>query len=148
MILMISILALTLELTAPEFRQCYILAETGLRDERLLDWTNIDLYLRKSGIQEIDIVKAQIRLETGDLQSRFCKECNNLFGMEYPRKRKTTAIGRDKMMSVYSRWQDSVLDYKLFQDYFYKGGDYYSFLKSHGYATDKRYIEKLKTINQ
>jgi hypothetical protein len=37
MLAMIFILSLfSANLTAPEFRQCYILAETGLRDERLL----------------------------------------------------------------------------------------------------------------
>jgi uncharacterized FlgJ-related protein len=116
-------------------------------DKTSLSWASIDYYLDLYKVKQPEIVKVQIRLETANLQSRFCRECNNLFGMKKPRKRETKAIGKENSMSVYETWQESIEDYKIWQDNFYKGGDYYQFLKSHGYATDRKYIEKLKQLN-
>ena len=136
-----------LTLTAPSgVARVNIITGDLLFDKNKLNWYAIDYWIHVYGIQEPDIVKRQIMLETGNLTSRICRECNNLFGMKKPRKRKTMAIGRDNSMAVYSQWQDSILDYAIWQSYFYQGGDYFEFLKSHGYATDKGYIQKLKAL--
>jgi hypothetical protein len=146
MILLISISLISLQLTAPVFTAFYILASEPLFNKESLSWASIDYYLDFYDVKEPEIVKTQIRLETGALTSRYCLECRNLFGMKKPRKRETTAIGRDKSMSVYRTWQESIEDYSIWQNQFYKGEDYYEFLLRIHYATDKRYIEKLKLL--
>jgi len=134
-------------LSAPNMEVCYIPESEPLFIKETLSWASINYWLIEYDVKQIDVVKAQIRLETGNLSSRYCRERNNLFGMKKPRKRQTTAIGRDKSMAVYSHFSESIRDYAYWQDLFYKGGDYYQFLKRHGYATDKKYVEKLKLIN-
>lgn len=115
-----------------------------LTDTSLLNWSNIERYMSIIDIREPEIIMAQIRHETGNLTSRFCKEQNNLFGMRLARSRETTAIGEGNHMAKYRTWQESLKDYKIWQDKFYKGGDYYQFLSRHGYATDPFYLWKLK----
>lgn len=99
-------------------------------------------------VQNIEIVIKQARLETGNYTSDLFKNGNNLFGMKYPRRRITTAIGKYKGHAKYDHWIDSVKDYKLFQDWYLSKGftfdNYYAFLNKIGYAVDKRYITKLK----
>ena len=135
---------LTLTLTAPENHRLMIVKTEPLSDA--MTWDNIKHEITKCDLKYPDIVLRQIMLETGNLTSRICRECNNLIGMKYPRRRETTAIGRDKSgMSVYDSWQDCIADYKLWQDYAYRDGDYMTFL-NRIYATDVYYKSKLKRL--
>lgn len=145
MILLFTIFMIfTASLTAPPAVIMYIEKGEMVIDVSILNWSNIEMYMSEIGIREPEIVKAQIRHETGNLTSRFCREQNNLFGMRLARSRETTAIGEGNHMAKYRSWQESLLDYKIWQDSFYKGGDYYQFLSRHGYATDPYYLWKLK----
>jgi len=146
-LIIILLIFLPLKLTAPADMKIPVIKEGGQFDRYTLSWASVDYWLGFYEVKEKDIVKAQIRLETGNLQSRYCLECNNLTGMKKPRKRETTAIGRDKSMSVYSHFSESIRDYRIWQDKFYRGGDYYEFLVKQKYAQDKQYIEKLKKLN-
>lgn len=139
------ILILMTRLTAPATSYCYI--EAGEVYSTALTWENIEREINKLGILEPDKVMLQIRLETGNLTSRLCLDDNNLIGMHYPRKRPTTATGKVKKngMAHYYCWQDCLKDYKIWQDYFYKGGDYWLFLNKR-YATDVYYVIKLKRL--
>jgi len=101
-------------------------------------------YCIEIGIQHPGIVLAQSRLETGNFTSSMCKVNNNLFGMKEAKQRRTTALGTRNKHAYYSNWKQSVYDYLLWQNKYYKGGDYYEFLLSVGYATDKEYLNKLK----
>ena len=148
MTILIFLILINFDLTAPVVNEIVILKSEPLFDKNVLSWYSIDYWINYYQVKEPEIVKYQIRLETGNLTSRFCKQRNNLFGMKKPRKRQTTAIGRDKSMAVYRDFKDSILDYKYWQDYFYESGDYYVFLQSHGYATDRHYITKLKNLKQ
>ncbi len=106
-------------------------------------------YIKATDIKHPEIVYAQAMLETGNLdttKSKIYKENHNLFGMKEPKTRLTYATGTNRKHATYNSWRYSILDYSLWQKTFYKGGDYYQFLKSVGYATSKTYIEKLKGI--
>lgn len=92
--------------------------------------------LIKQGIPHSRIVLAQARLETGNFTSRRCREDHNLFGIKH-----------GKRYARYARWQDSVADYKRLISSRYKGGDYYAFLKRIKYASDEKYINKLRNFN-
>lgn len=92
----------------------------------------VEKEIRRQGLPHPHIVLAQARLETGNFTSRLCKQKHNLFGIKHR--------GR---YARYSRWQDSIADYKKCISSRYKGGSYYSFLKKIGYAEDKHYFRKL-----
>jgi len=100
----------------------------------------------RQGIKCPKVVIAQCWYETGHLSSRIYLENHNLFGMKKPSKRFSCAIGEDGDHAVFNNWKESIEDYKIWQDLYYKGGDYYVFLKQHGYATSKKYIKTLKNI--
>ena len=71
--------------------------------------------------------------------------------MRYARVRDTYAIGEYKNHAYYNNWINSVQDYALWQAWYISRGhdlqDYFAFLRDIGYATDKKYINKLKGIS-
>lgn len=89
--------------------------------------------IRRQGLPHPDIVLAQARLETGNFTSARCKRDHNLFGIKHRGK-----------YARYSRWQESVADYKRCISARYAGGDYYAFLRRIGYASDPNYERKLR----
>lgn len=97
-----------------------------------------------------DIVYRQAILETGEFTSELFLYGNNCFGMRLARVRETTAIGIWNHHASYRHWYDSVVDYKLFQNWYeskgYELSEYLVFLEDVGYATDNRYINKLKSL--
>lgn len=105
--------------------------------------------LLEYNIEHPEIVYRQAVHETADFKSRVFREGNNLFGMKYPNKRETTAVGVHRKHAKYQSWIDSVIDMKLWQDYhkrFYKKyPTYYKFLEAR-YAEDRLYVQKLKRV--
>lgn len=89
--------------------------------------------LKRQGVPHPKIVLAQARLETGNFKSRLCRDSHNLFGIKHN--------GR---YARYSNWRESVTDYKKRISSRYKGGCYYAFLKGIGYASDPKYLAKLR----
>lgn len=89
--------------------------------------------LKRQQVPHWEIVLAQARLETGNFTSRNCKVRHNLFGIKHNGK-----------YATYSRWQDSITDYKNCISSRYNGGDYYAFLRRIKYAKDPQYTHKLK----
>ena len=78
---------------------------------------------------------AQAKLETGNYTSTLCKKHGNLFGLK-----------RKGDYAKFNNWQESVKAYRDWVQYKYKGGDYYVFLKKIGYASDPKYIIKVKEM--
>lgn len=99
-------------------------SESALKDE-----------ITRNNILFEDIVYNQARLETGNFKSRVFKKYNNLFGF----------VGKNGYIK-YNSWRASVIDYKAWQYDYYRGGDYYTFLKAIGYAEDSLYISKLRRM--
>lgn len=91
--------------------------------------------INRQNILYSNIVYAQARLETGNFKSQVFKENNNLFGF----------VGNNGYIK-YNSWQESVKDYKEWQNKYYVRGDYYTFLKRVGYAEDTSYIYKLRNF--
>ena len=54
---------------------------------------NLWVEIKECNIKFPEIVFAQALLESGELKSTVTKLNNNLFGMKYPYKRNTTAVG-------------------------------------------------------
>lgn len=94
-------------------------------------------YLESIDCKYSDIVTSQAILETGYFRSYNCKKRNNLFGLWNHSKQE---------FYVFNRWEDSCDAYLKMVQYKYKSGNYYTFLKNIGYATDPNYITKLKQI--
>ena len=113
-----------------------------------LNKENLFLVLSKT-VKHSKVVYQQVILETGHLQSKNAKTLNNLFGMKFPKKRFTTAIGQDKYgYAIYNTWEDCVIDYAYWQNFhnITDTEDYYNTLIKLGYAEDEKYINKLKNI--
>ena len=90
------------------------------------------------GIQYPQIVYAQALLETGHFKSKLCTQYNNLFGLYNSRTRSYYR---------FDNWWDSVIAYRDFVQYKYKGNtDYYTFLVDLPYAMDPNYIRKIKQL--
>lgn len=122
---------------------------------------NVKRYLEEVGVMRPDIVIKQVVLETNWLKSKACRKYNNLFGMNYPVKRPTTAskyvwgdpspkTGKLRKKAVYNNWKDSVDDYLLYQKYWISLGkdvsNYWHFLAQLGYSETSGYVQVLKSI--
>ncbi len=92
-------------------------------------------YLTSIDCKHPDIVTAQAVLETGHFESYSCRTRHNLFGLRY-----------NHQYLIFDNWKESCDAYLSKIQYKYRGGDYYKFLDSIGYATDTSYIYKLKRI--
>ena len=107
--------------------------------------------LLEYGGQYPDIAFAQALLESAHFKSPLFNRANNLFGMQMPTKRPTTAYGTTNGYSKYQTWDHSVMDYKLLQEALFKRkGEMsrYEHLKyiDRWYSRDGRYIVKIKNI--
>ena len=92
---------------------------------------NLAWEIRRNDIQYPDVVMAQMRLESGNLESYLLKKTGNMLGMRFAFQRQTTATGiylpaRDTIIygtqddlrkygrmnnyAVYETWQDAVTD--------------------------------------
>ena len=134
---------------------------TELNDETLLN------EIREQGILNAYHVLAQAQLESYYYKSKIFKNTFNLFGMRYPGKRNTTAVGlylskhkkvikgdkktlkshlKFSTFSVYECWQDAVMDYKLWQDATYNGTDNYAKFLKGIYASAPQYAEHVEKM--
>ena len=104
-----------------------------------------------SGVICPEIAYKQAQIETGGFRSNLLWRGNNLFGMKMARKRPTTATNMVYGHAAYKHWYDSIKDYALWQQWHKERGysldDYFKFLQEIGYATDRNYIKKLKSIS-
>ena len=100
--------------------------------------------IHKLKIEHPEIVYIQFREESGNGGSALSVKHYNLFGMKYPTKRKTTAVGKTKSgYAIYKSWKDSVEDYKIFQKFYMSGlsrSQYLSKLRR-SYATNPNYLK-------
>lgn len=96
----------------------------------------VEKELIRQGIPCHKIVLAQARLETGNFKSDRCKKDHNLFGIKH-----------DGKYAKYRNWRESIADYKKRISSRYTGGNYYSFLVKIKYASDEKYIHKLKQFS-
>ena len=112
-------------------------------------------------------VFAQVKIESAYLSSFLTKRTNNMFGMRYPFKRETVAVGLflpesntivrgtqqelakyrgQNTYAVYEKWQDAITDYKLWQDQNFKLTERYLAFLDGLYAEDPDYIQKIKSV--
>lgn len=135
--------------------------------EQVLSKQNLRNELDRHHIICPDQVYAQIMIESGNLNSFLTKKTNNLLGMRFPFKRKTTAIGiflpstnqiflgtqselkkyrKLNHYAVYNSWEDCVKDYKYWQEKSFKLTEQYLLFLGSYYAEDSLYVSKIKSI--
>lgn len=114
------------------------------------NWENVCFWVDYYNIKNPDIVKAQILLETDFLTSNICIYNHNLFGMKHSKSKGRKSLGSFRGHGMYNSYVESIEDYKIWQDRYYKfqDMDYYVYLKKIGYAEDRKYITKLKNIEK
>ena len=105
----------------------------------------------KQGIEYPEIVWAQAILESGNFGSKVFHKNNNLFGMKMPSRRNTVALGTSSGYAVYESWQESVHDYKLYQEYYFKDRQiskksYYNHLNRSYCEIGGQYSQRVKAI--
>lgn len=103
------------------------------------------ILIKDLNIQHSDIVFQQAIIESSNFSSKVFKENNNIFGMRVPNRRPNTVVGSKHGYAVYNSWQESVIDYALFQLYSAKNlnrDQYLNFLNKN-YSTTENYSEKL-----
>lgn len=106
-------------------------------EEQELSIPNLIKVMKEIGLSNQLFVLAQAVLETGNFRSRVCKEDHNLFGLTNP---------RTHSYYKFARWEDSVVGYKKFIQYRYKGGNYLAFLKHIGYAEAPNYTNAVAKL--
>ena len=107
---------------------------------------NVTKLMDKYKIENKELWLSVYQLESASGTSNLARTCNNIFGMKYPTKRATTAIGRTaEGFSIYMSIKDAVIDLKLFQLTYLKGFTREQTLKYLGesYAEDKNYLKKI-----
>ena len=109
----------------------------GTTPDMELNLHNLMLAMKKYDVKFPKVVMAQGILETGYFTSHVCLEYNNLFGLRRP---------SDGSYYRFDSWEESVKAYRDYVQYKYKGGDYYAFLRSIGYAEDPYYVSRVKSI--
>lgn len=104
--------------------------------------------LLKLKVKHIDIVLKQSKIETGHYKSQVFLENNNLFGMRQPENRITTAIGSNLNHAVYNTWQESVIDYAIYQSTYLKNMDRKQYLLylHNNYAENKNYVNLINQL--
>jgi len=128
---------------------------------------NLKKEIEHKGIICSEEVFAQMKLESGHLQSFLLKRTNNMLGMRYPAKRATAACGiylpaKDTIIygvqadlkkmaaqnnyAVYASWQDAVADYKLWQESNFKMNEKYLEFLGKVYAEDSLYVSKIRKM--
>ena len=134
---------------------------------RPLTEENLKIVLNENRIICPEQVFAQIMVESGNLNSYLTKRTNNVLGMRYPYKRKTTAVGmyitiknhivKGNQMelkkyrklsnyAVYNNWEDCIKDYKYWQEKSFNLSEVYLNFLGNIYAEDSAYVLKLKSI--
>ena len=96
---------------------------------------NLASELKKQNILYPDVALAQSMLETGYFKSDIFLDNNNLFGMKHPSVRPTLSTGKNRGHANFKSWQDSVKDYKMWQDF-----------NKLGNLSKNQYIAKLNRI--
>lgn len=112
--------------------------------------SRLEKLLLKLKVKHIDIVMAQSKIETGNYKSKVFLENNNLFGMRQSQQRVTTSTGTNLNHATYDSWQESVIDYAIYQSTYLKQYDrnqYLAYLQAN-YAESKDYVNLIKRITR
>ena len=146
-----------------------LLQKTFKADVKPLNKENVRQELDSNHIICPEQVFAQIMIESGHLNSYLSLKTNNLLGMRYPFKRKTSAVGlflpESNMIirgtqqelkkyrlknhyAVFDNWQDCIKDYKFWQDQSFKLTEKYLTFLGTCYAEDSLYVDKIKKITK
>jgi len=102
----------------------------ALKADSVLSEQNVYFAIIALGIKYPDVAMAQVMIESGSLTSKLCKKNNNLAGMTVPSIRETTAINKTGF-AKYASWLQSIIDYKMYQDYIFS---------KHKITSKKQYI--------
>jgi len=108
----------------------------------------VEEFLYNKRVEHPKIVLAQIRLESGNMDSFLFRENNNFLGMRYAAQRPTVACGKKNGYADYEHWEDCVYDYMVWQSRYAKKlseDEYFAYL-AENYAQDTNYVKKLKQI--
>lgn len=124
-----------------------VIQEESIEEPTIPYTTQVFQLIKQMNIAHPEIVFVQAQLESGHFTSDLFLETNNMFGMMKPSQRPTLAIGKTPSgFAIYRSWEDSVIDYALYQAYCAKNltkKEYIAHLGKH-YAEDPFYATKIE----
>jgi len=127
----------------------FVRGVTEEQDLRKTECNKITVYqaLKNLNVKYIDVVYAQVMLESGELSSKIFRLNNNMLGMRQPKVRETTSIGKTHGYATYCDWYSCLEDYALYQqnvieDRQMTKKQYIAYLSKH-YAQDPQYKTKI-----
>lgn len=128
-----------------------IFSDSSKKEPSELSYDSLYQEIVNNNIEFPEIVWAQAVLESGNFKSQVFNSNKNLFGMKFPRKRPTTSIGSDRGYAKYESWEESVKDYKLYQEHYFKNKrinktQYYIHLNRIYCEIGSSYSERVKKI--
>jgi len=136
----ILLVAIFLLFTLTANTEMIVKSENIVEVKKELTMDNIVEYMKEIELAHVEILLAQIHLETGNLKN--IKHENNLFGFRF--NKYLTFESWEECIDYMKTWQD-----KHWVNYTNKGGkDYYRFLLQKKFAEDANYIAKLKKITK
>lgn len=113
---------------------------------------SIFMLIDSMNFQYPDLIKAQVIIETGNFTSKNYRIRNNLFGMKFPGKRPTTAIGKSKNYgyAIYEDFKASIEDRFIYDTIIMKNLSREQYINKLNriYAKDENYDTKLKKISK
>lgn len=113
-----------------------IIQDTCECNRDTLTFENLKYQLEKEHVKYVEIVLAQIQLETASLTSNVCKTKNNLLGFQ-----------TNNGYLTFNNWQSCVSYLKSHQDRHYKGNvNYYEYLRKLPWSMDSQYVDRVKCI--
>ena len=127
----------------------FVRGVTEEQDLRKTECNKVTVYqaLKNLNVKYIDVVYAQVMLESGELSSKIFRLNNNMLGMRQPKVRETTSIGNTNGYATYCDWYSCLEDYALYQkdvieDRQMTKKQYIAYLSKH-YAQDPQYKTKI-----
>lgn len=124
----------------------------GATEEQILrksECNKVTVYqaLKNLNVKYIDVVYAQVMLESGELSSKIFRLNNNMLGMRQPKVRETTSVGKTHGYATYMDWYACLEDYALYQkdvieDRQMTKKQYITYISKH-YAQDPQYKTKI-----
>lgn len=132
-----------------EYEEIEIKYEVPNVQHSVVTLDSIEQYLRKYKVRHVDIVLAQVKLESGYLTSGLYKSNNNPFGMKRAGSRPTTSSGVKNGFAYYDSVEMAVLDYALMQAAYYKNlnrEQYLAKLDKVYCNEDSKYSSKIKKL--
>lgn len=118
-------------------------------NKEILNEKNLRNKIKELHLKYEDVIVAQYIIESGAGISNIYKQNNNFLGLKEPHSRPTTSLGTNLSHSLFSSWEQCLIDYSMWQIMCTRGintQEEYIQLLGEIYAEDPQYTIKINNI--